>query len=100
MSIRVSLSSRNRSDSPYARIVVNPDKLSEKWEYSEDLNTASNERYQHSLGLLDVEKMWSLTETLRRKRWSGQVYINRPNVERYLEFSSTGTIERSRIYIE
>jgi len=100
MSIRVSLSSRNRSDSPYARMVGNPDKLSEKWEYSEDLNTASNEKHQYSLGFLDAETNWSLTKTLRRKRRSlGQVYINSPNHKRYLKFSSTGTIERSCVCI-
>ena len=81
-------------------MVGNPDKLSEKWEYSEDLNTASNEKHQYSLGFLDAETNWSLTKTLRRKRRSlGQVYINSPNHKRYLKFSSTGTIERSCVCI-
>jgi len=49
-------------------MVANPDKLSEKWEYSEDLNTASNEKNQYSLGILNAETFWSLTKTLRRKK--------------------------------
>jgi len=36
-------------------MVANPDKLSEKWEYSEDLNTASDEKNQYFFGILDAE---------------------------------------------
>lgn len=95
MSIHFSFSWRNRFASPYARIVASPDRLSEKWEYNEDLNTASVGRSFN----------WGIAQTadnaIPRRCKHNDERNSLPGFKgpTYLQLSSTGTIERCRIGI-